>query len=102
MLLDAIKLALRITVNDYDDELLSLIDAGKRDLEIAGVVYLDTDDELLRRALITYCRVHFGSPPDYDRVKAAYDEQKAQLMVASPYTDYGEAGGGETEDDACW
>ena len=48
------------------------------------------DDELAMRAIITYVRVHFGSPPDYERVKASYDEQKAQMMHATGYTDWGD------------
>ena len=29
--------------------------------------------------------VNFGSPSDYDRMKASYDEQKAQLQMATGY-----------------
>ena len=103
-ILDATKLALRITIDTYDDELQSLIAAGKRDLEIAGVDFADESDEIVRRAIITYCRAHFGSPPDYDRLKASYDEQKAQLSYATGYTSYGPIDSGkEGEADAhCW
>ena len=45
------------------------------------------DKPLIRRAVVTYCKVHFGEPDQYDRLKAAYDEQKAQLMTAYGYTD---------------
>ena len=103
-ILDATKLALRITIDTYDDELQSLIAAGKRDLAIAGVDFVDENDEIVRRAIITYCRVHFGSPPDYDRLKASYDEQKAQLTYATGYTDYGHIGHGKEggADAHCW
>lgn len=85
-MLNKVKLALRLTTNAYDDEIEQLIDAAIADLGIAGVnANLLVDDALIIRAVITYCRVNFGSPSDYDRVKASYDEQKAQLQSASGY-----------------
>ena len=90
-MLDKVKLALRITTDAFDDELTDLISAARLDLGIAGVVVPEEIDALVGRAIITYCRVHFGSPDEYDRLKAAYDEQKAQLMVATGYTVWTEA-----------
>lgn len=88
--LDDVKLALRLTTNAYDTELNGLIDAGLADLGIAGVIKDSTGDPLVGRAVTTYCKIHFGSPADYDRLKAAYDEQKAQLQTATGYTDWGD------------
>ena len=93
MILNDAKLALRITVDAYDDDIASLIAAAKADLQIAGVLLPEDDDgldDLEKRAIITYCRCHFGSPADYDRMKAAYDEQKAQVATATGYTDWGD------------
>lgn len=81
-----VKTALRITTNAYDDEISVLIDAACKDLGIVGVsAVATTDDALLIHAIITYCRVNFGSPDDYERLKRSYDEQKAQLITASGY-----------------
>lgn len=97
-MLEKVKLALRLTTNAYDDEIQQLIDAAIADLGIAGIdANLLVDDALIIRAVITYCRVHFGSPNDFDRIKASYDEQKAQLQSASGYgviggDDYGSCG----------
>lgn len=88
-MLSRVKLAMRITTNAYDEELNSLIDAALLDLGIAGVTITDSD-ELIRRAVITYCRLHFGSPDDYANLKASYDEQKAQLQTATGYTNWGD------------
>lgn len=89
-MLEEAKTALRITVTDFDTEVQGLIEAAKADLGIAGVI-LDSDtDPLIRRAVITYVRCHFGSPDDFDRLKASYDEQKAQLQMATGYTDWGD------------
>lgn len=88
-MLEKVRLALRITSQAYDNDLLDLIDAALADLGIAGVFSELTTDPLITRAVVTYCRFHFGSPPDYDRLKASYDEQKAQLQMATGYTDWG-------------
>ena len=68
-MLDDVKLALRLTTEVYDNELTDLINAGLLDLGVAGVVNDDTDDALIRRAVVTYCKIHFGSPSDFDRLK---------------------------------
>ena len=92
-MLTKVKLALRITTNAFDSELNDLIDAAKADLGIAGVVVPVTTDSnldiLIQKAIITYCKLNFGQPDDYDRLKKSYDEQKAQLSMATGYTDWG-------------
>ena len=90
-MLDQVKMALRIKTNVYDSELTYLIAAAKLDLGIAGVVLPGELDEIVTRAIITYCKLSFGIPEDYDRLKVSYDEQKAQLSTATGYTDWGEA-----------
>ncbi len=85
-MIDKVKLALRITTNAFDVEIYDLIEAALRDLGIAGVANDDTTDPLIIRAVITYCKCHFGEPDEYDRLKRAYDEQKAQLSMATGYT----------------
>lgn len=87
-MLDKTKLALRITTTAYDADITGLIDAAKLDLGIAGVVLPTTLDALVERAIITYCKCHFGgsADDDYTRLKASYDEQKAQLQTATGYT----------------
>lgn len=88
--LNMVKMALRITTEAFDDELGLLIMAGAKDLGIAGVDLesLPDEDPLVCRAIITYCKMNFGLPDDYDRLKASYDEQKAQLSNATGYTDW--------------
>lgn len=93
-MLQAIKLAMGITATEYDEEICGLIRAAKNDLRIAGVESELSNDPLILQAVKTYCRAHFRSPGDYDRLKAAYDEQKAQLMVATGYTKYKEVSPG--------
>lgn len=94
-LLDKVKTALRIVTDAYDSELESLISAALLDLGIAGVVVPMNRGALIERAVITYCKVHFGDLTDgeWDRLKASYDEQKAQLSMATGYTKWGGCNG---------
>ncbi len=87
-MLEKVKLALRISTDKYDTELNDLINSAKLDLGVAGVVVPQTVDALVTKAIITYCKMSFGLPEDYDRLKRSYDEQKAQMSNATGYTDW--------------
>lgn len=84
--LAAVKMALRVTTDAFDDEIVSLIHAALADMGLAGIDNTDISDPLILRAVCTYCKLNFGSPEEYDRLKKAYDEQKAQLGMATGYT----------------
>ena len=98
-MLAALKLALRLTTTVYDSELLGMIASAIADLQHCGPKFIVTPvkdlqnnvidytvtDPLVQMAIITYCRMHFGSPADYDRLKASYDEQKGQMRESSAY-----------------
>ena len=91
-MLAKVKLALRVTTTAYDNDLNDLIDAAKLDLGVAGVELPSTLDAICERAIITYCKLHFLglSDNEWDRLKASYDEQKAQLTMATGYTNWGD------------
>lgn len=86
--LTKIKTAMRITTTAFDDEITDLVNAALADLRIAGVrgTNVALSDPLVLRAVITYCRLSFGEPDEYDRLKRSYDEQKAQMSMATGYT----------------
>lgn len=88
--MELVKMALRVSTDAFDGELEELIQAALLDLWIAGVERDDLTDPLVRRAVVTYCRMNFGEPDEYERLKASYDEQKAQMSMATGYTDYPE------------
>lgn len=90
---EKVKVSLRISTDAFDSELDDLILASKLDLGIANVQNLAETDALIIRAITTYCRLNWGSPEDYDKLKASYDEQKAQLGMSSAYNR--EVGNGE-------
>lgn len=87
-MLELVKTALRITTNAFDTELEQLIPAALADLGIAGVVVPETLDAIVKQAVITYVKMNFGLVEDYDRLKRSYDEQKAQLVTATGYTNW--------------
>ena len=87
-MLAKVKLALRITTNAFDSELNDLIAAAQLDLGVAGVIVPAELDVLVSQAIITYVKLHFGQPDEYDRLKASYDEQKAQLVTCTGYTNW--------------
>lgn len=89
-MLEKVKLSLRITTDAYDSELTDLIEAAKIDLGIAGVTVPAPEniDAIISLAIKTYCKCHFGEPDEYNRLKASYDEQKAQLSMATGYTEW--------------
>lgn len=89
-MLEKVKVALRITTDAFDFEILDLIEAAQQDLGIAGVNIPAEIDAIVSRAIITYCKLNFGEPDEYDRLKASYDEQKAQLSMATGYTTWTE------------
>lgn len=95
-LLDKVKTACRVASNAYDEELTDLIESGLVDMgitDIKSAVLTDTDtDPLIRKAVITYCRMNFGYQDElaYNRLKASYDEQKSQLLMSGRYTDWGD------------
>lgn len=94
-LIAAAEKALRIVTTSFEDEIGSLLDAALLDLGVAGVEVPTEGNALIQQACITYVRMNFGQPDDYDRLKRSYDEQKAQLATCTGYTDWRLADGSE-------
>lgn len=88
-LLDDVKLACRVASDTFDNELNMLISSAQIDLGIAGVELPDNLDSICNIAIITYCKMRFGNPDNYEQLKASYDEQKAQLSMSAEYTNFG-------------
>lgn len=91
LILEKVKLSLRIMTDDFDDEIIDLINACLDDLGIAGITSEDTTNPLIIRAIQTYCKLNFGDIEGVEmleKIKKSYDEQKAQLSMNSNYTDW--------------
>lgn len=97
-LLDDVKVACRVTSTAFDTELTDLISAAFDDLGITDInaellTQAETPEPLIKQAVVTYCKMNFGfqSESFYNRLKGSYDEQKAQLLMSSTYTDWGDS-----------
>lgn len=92
-MLEAVKKAMGITSSEpiVVDEIGDLIQAALYDLKSNGVNATDMqDDPLILQAVKTYCRAHFHSPADYEKLLAAYEAQKGHLMNCTGYTSFRE------------
>lgn len=97
-LLTKAKVTLRVTTTAFDGEITDIIKAGYEDLETRGVQIVVSENAvspMVLRALLTYVRMHFGDPDNWDRLRVAYDRQLGQLMTTSGYTNWGDSDGQE-------
>lgn len=84
--LEKVKLNLRISSDIFDEaELLPLIDAALAELSRRGAVRQPADDPLIFRAVIFYCKAHFGFDKDGARYEAAFDKLADALALSGEY-----------------
>lgn len=96
-LLDEVRVACRVASTDYDQDLTDMIQEAFADIGITDVspdVLTTTETlPLIKRAVKTYCRINFPydgmEEATMTRLKESYDEQKAQLLMSSGYTVWG-------------
>lgn len=85
-MLEKIKQSLRIKNNAFNDEIMDLINACKKDLETAGVKNIDEEDSLIIQAVKTYCKANYGlDNKDSEKYQASYEMQKQKLSLCSDY-----------------
>lgn len=97
-LLDSVKVACRVTSNAYNEELNELILSAFADIGITNVrsdfLAEGSAPPLVLQAVKTYCRINHPyegmDEATMERLKSSYDEQKAQLLMSSTYTDWGD------------
>lgn len=93
-LLDDVKLALRISsaTTTYDTEINGLIAAAQADLTGSGVDETKASaatDALIKHAIITYVKAHFGSNnPDSEKLQASYAMMLNKLALLADRTMY--------------
>lgn len=76
IVLDSVKMSLRISNIAYDTEVQDLIDAAKMDMELVGIVTTSIveTDILIKRAIITYAKANFGlNNPDAEKLQMSYE-----------------------------
>ena len=87
-MLDAVKRAIGLKSDYFNEELTTLIEAGKSDLRLAGVTRIEDDDPLIITAITCYCQANRGTDAE-NRAKflQLYKMQKINLMRAGEYCD---------------
>jgi uncharacterized phage protein (predicted DNA packaging) len=91
LLLDSIKLRLRITHDALNDEINDLIEEAREDLKLSGISDLKADaetdiDPLIKRAITVYVQANFGTEnPNAERLQKSYDLLKNHLTLAGDY-----------------
>ena len=91
MLTDDVRNAIRADPDpDLDIEIEDLIGAAKADLELSGVNKIKDDDPLIKRAIVAYCKAHFGyeDPNLSDRFAESYESLKHHLTLSNEYGDW--------------
>ncbi|MDQ0158964.1 phage head-tail connector protein [Alkalibacillus salilacus] len=94
MLVDDVKHQIRVASSHapITQEVQDLIDSARQDLITAGVTsdmaQADDDniDPLIKRAIVTYCKAHFGiDNPQGERFEKAYNSLKHHLSLVGDY-----------------
>lgn len=87
LLIDDVRTYLRIDVSDtaYDVEIQDLIDAAQADLIAVGIK-ADWADPLIKKAITTYCKAHFGYDTDSaEKFLSSYEKLKIFMMNNASY-----------------
>jgi hypothetical protein len=90
MLIDDVKLSLRIKTSSLDEEISDLIEACKADLRISGIKVIVEKDPLIKRAIVVYCKANFGlDEKDSEKYQRSYDLLKEHMALCSEYNTEG-------------
>lgn len=84
-MLEKIKLALRVSADDFDGEILTLINACMDELNGLGINACGSDDPQITIAVISYCKWRFGDADNAERWERNYYDMVSKLQVRSGY-----------------
>lgn len=86
MIIDDVKLNLRISHGSMDAEILDLIESAKMQMEISGVVNIVEEDPLVKRAIILYCKANFGiDNAESEKYQNRFDSLVSHLSMCPEY-----------------
>lgn len=84
-LIEELKRFVRARSADAELELQGLVEACKKEMEIAGI-YGDETDPLYRQAIRLYCKSHYGYDEDTERFQAAFCSLRDAMALSGDYT----------------
>ena len=85
LLIEELKRIVRVRTADAELELQGLVEACKKELELAGI-YGDETDPLYRQALRLVCKSHYGYDVDSVRVQGAFGSLRDAMALSGDYT----------------
>lgn len=89
--LDEVRQSLRLKSASFNTEIESLIEACRLDLITSGIktdMANDESEPLIKRAIVLYCQIHFGTEQEKDnanRLERLYSSLVIHLGLASAY-----------------
>lgn len=109
-MLNECRFALGITGNDYDAEIIQLIQAAVCDLEEGGVAVYGIDVNVtynddgtftaedksenvhpsIARAIVMFVVANMPDQKDVEMLNSLYEKEKGRLCMSSAHTDWGE------------
>ena len=78
------KRIVRVRSADAELELQGLVEACKKEMELAGI-YGDETDPLYRQAVRLYCKSHYGYDEDTERFQAAFGSLRDAMALSGNY-----------------
>lgn len=88
--LSKVKTNLRISSDVFDNaEIEPLIEAALSELRRRGVINQPAEDPLIFRAVVFYCKAHFGFDKDGTRYEAAFEKLADALALSGEYNNKG-------------
>ena len=92
--IDGLMVKVRVKSAAARTELMDLVDAAIRDLDIAGVYVTDVAEPLCERAITLYCKANYGYDTDSEKFRAAYAALRDAMSLSGDYPKKaGELGG---------
>lgn len=89
-LIEQLAKAIRVKSEASEEEITDLVEACKKDLEIAGVYVTNENDPLCKQALKLYCKAHYGYDKDSEKFAAAYAALKDSMALSGDYKKVGD------------
>lgn len=84
-MLEKIKLDLRISHDDMDDDVQDNIDAALAEMARVGIALPEEEDALVVRAVKTYCRWQYNFEGEADRYRKAYEDLVSVMSLHDRY-----------------
>ena len=80
--------SLRITLATYDDDITELIEAAKKEMDMAGIKVIDDTDEYTARAIKVFVKANLGlDPKNADKFIQTFEKMVCRMANAQEYAE---------------